>query len=134
MEAGAEKCELKVEQGIQSRRTCFKTAARSDSDKVSGGGESFDIDGYQGGTILEAKHVGKANDSPYIPGSSCPEPVRRKILAKAREELRKVRTIIESGSTPFKSLEVITNSPEAKRLFETMLKESRVPGIVRLEP
>jgi hypothetical protein len=102
--------------------------------KVSGGGESFAIDGYRGSTILEAKHVGKASDSPYIPGSSCPEPVRAKILAKTREELRKVRTIIESGSTPFKSVEVITNSPEAKRLFEAMLKESRVPGTVRFEP
>jgi hypothetical protein len=101
--------------------------------KISGGGESFDIDGYRGTAILEAKYVGRANDSPYVPGSSCPEPVRGKILAKTRDELRRVRAIIESDSTPFKSMEIVTNSAKAKKLFESLLKEMGVSGTVRLE-
>jgi hypothetical protein len=101
---------------------------------VSGGGAKFDIDGYRGSTILEAKHVGNAKSSPYVPGSSCPDEVRDEILKGARNGLTKIRTIIDSGSTPFRSVEVITNSPGSKKLFEGLLKELRVPGTVRLEP
>jgi hypothetical protein len=101
---------------------------------ISGGGEKLDIDGYRGSTILEAKHVGKPKSSPYVAGSSSHEKVRAKVLGDTREELRRVRTIIESGATPFKSIEIITNSTESKKLFEGLLKESRVPGTVRLMP
>jgi hypothetical protein len=48
--------------------------------------------------------------------------------------LKKIRTIIESNTTPFKSVEIITNSAEAKKNFDAMLKELSVPGTVRLEP
>lgn len=99
---------------------------------ISGGGESFAIDGYRGATILEAKFAGNVKGSPYIPGSSCPPDVREAILDQARDGLKRLRTIIESGQTPFTSVEIITNTPEAKKLFETMLKEERVRGIVRL--
>lgn len=51
-----------------------------------------------------------------------------------RSELARTRTIIDSGSTPFKKIEIITNSPEAKAFFEGLLKEMRVPGNVRIEP
>jgi hypothetical protein len=51
-----------------------------------------------------------------------------------RREFAKLRTIIESRSTPFKEVEVITNSPEAKTFFEALLKEVGVPGKVRVEP
>jgi hypothetical protein len=101
---------------------------------VSGGGAKFDIDGYRGSTILEAKHVGNPKTSPYVPGSSCHDIPRAEVLGDVRKQLKSVRTIIESGSTPFKSVEIITNSPEAKKLFEGLLKEARVPGSVRLEP
>jgi hypothetical protein len=102
--------------------------------KVSGGGAKFEIDGYRGSTILESKHVGNAKTSPYVPDSSCPEAVRTKVLKEVRDELRRARTIIESRSTPFKGVEIITNSPNAKRFFEGLLKEMRVPGNVRVEP
>ena len=99
---------------------------------ISGGGESFIIDGYRGITILEAKHVGNVKSSPFVPGSTCHKPVREKALNEVRDELRRARTIIESGETPMKSVEIITNTPESKALFETMLKESGVPGTVQL--
>ncbi|MGD9720779.1 MAG: hypothetical protein AB7O59_13905 [Pirellulales bacterium] len=101
---------------------------------VSGGGEVFDIDGYRGQTILEAKHVGKPLESPYVLGSSCPDPVRNEIAAGVRDELRRVRIIIESEETPFKSVEIITNSEEAKAYFEGLLREMQVPGTVQLRP
>jgi hypothetical protein len=100
---------------------------------VSGGGESFDIDGYRSTTILEAKHVDKPMKSPYVPGSSIRDDIRSMILRKVRRDLMKIRTIIKSGETPFNSVEIITNSPEAKKAFETILKELSVPGTVRLE-
>jgi hypothetical protein len=100
---------------------------------VSGGGAKFDIDGYRGSKILEAKYAGNPKSSPYVPGSSCPDKLRAEILDGVREELRKAHTIIRSGETPFKSVEIITNSPESKKLFEKMLKESGVRGTVRLE-
>ncbi len=54
--------------------------------------------------------------------------------AKVRNEFMRIRKIIESQSTPFKSVEIITNSAEAKAHFEAMLKELVVPGTVRLAP
>jgi hypothetical protein len=99
---------------------------------IFGGGAQFEIDGYQGTTILEAKHAGDLKSSPYIPGSSCAEAVRNHILEDVRDELRRTRTIIQSGETPFKSIEIITNTPQSKALFEGILKEVGVPGSVRL--
>jgi hypothetical protein len=58
--------------------------------------------------------------------------IRAKILNDERKKLQKVRTIIRSGETPFKSIELITNTPESKALFEGLLKEVGVPGTVRL--
>ena len=101
---------------------------------VSGGGTTFDIDGYRGSTILEAKHVGKQNVSPFVPGSSIRDDIRDVILNKVRRDLMRIRTIIKSGASPFKSVEIVTNSPEAKKAFEAMLEELGVPGIVRLAP
>ncbi|MGQ0635097.1 MAG: hypothetical protein ACT4QC_10830, partial [Planctomycetaceae bacterium] len=99
---------------------------------VSGGGAEFEIDGYRGTTILEAKHVGNLKSSPYLPGSRMPRFVREKILDKPRNEMRRLQQIIRSGETPFKSVEIITNTPESKALFESLLKEFGVPGKVRL--
>lgn len=99
---------------------------------IAGGGETFRIDGYRGITILEAKHVGDVKSSPFIPGTSCPPKVRAKILNDEREKLLRVRTILRSGETPFKSIEIITNTPESKILFEGMLKEAGLQGTVRI--
>jgi hypothetical protein len=101
---------------------------------VSGGGESFAIDGYDGTTILEAKHVGDAMSSPYVPGSKCFEPVREEVLDEVRDELRRVKLIHEDRGNPFQRIEIITNHPAAKELFEKMLQEASLTGRVRLEP
>jgi hypothetical protein len=39
-----------------------------------------------------------------------------------------------SGETPFTSIEIITNTNESKTLFEALLREMSVNGIVRVEP
>ncbi len=100
---------------------------------VSGGGEELDIDGYFGTTILEAKYVEKPSISPYVTGSSIPAQIRETILAKPRDEIRRAKIIIESGDTPFRRIEIITNTPESKATFEKLLNEYGVPGTVRLE-
>ena len=101
---------------------------------VSGGGAKFNIDGYGGSTILDAKHVRTPRSSPYVPGSTCPPAVREEVEDGVRNQLAKIRTIIESGSTPFKSIEIVTNDPQTKKYFERLLKEAGVRGKVRLEP
>ena len=101
---------------------------------VSGGGTKFNIDGFRGTTILEAKFINKPLASPFVPGSSIPDSIRAKIMTKVRGELTKIHSLIKSDATPFKAVEIITISPEAKINFETMLKELSVPGTVRLKP
>lgn len=53
-------------------------------------------------------------------------------MKEPRDELRRLQKIILSGETPFKSVEIITNTEESKKLFESLLKEFKVPGKVRL--
>jgi hypothetical protein len=101
---------------------------------VSGGGDKVDIDGFRGSVILEKKFIDDPSASPFVPGSSIPDTVRAVILKKVRGELIRMRTVIESGSTPLKSVEIITNSEEAKTMFKAMLKEVSVPGTVHVEP
>jgi hypothetical protein len=100
--------------------------------QIAGGGAKFEIDGYRGTTILEAKHVGDLKSSPFVPGSSCYEPVRTKALNEVRSELKRVKAIIGSRATPFTSIEFVTNTPESKALFESMLNEAGLAGTVRL--
>ena len=101
---------------------------------VTGGGVSFDIDGHSGSTILEAKFAGKPSSSPFLPDSSTHPSVRRQILDKVRDELRRVRAIIESGETPFTEIEIITNTEAARPVFEGLLRELGLPGRVRVAP
>lgn len=101
---------------------------------VAGGNAEFDIDGFRDTTILEVKHVGKSVKSPFVPGSTCHEPVRNNVLFEVRSELARFRTIISSRETPFQKIQIITNSTEAKMLFERLLKESKVPGDVIYQP
>jgi hypothetical protein len=102
--------------------------------ELKGGGATFEIDGYRGSTILEAKHVRDPATSPFVPGSSCDERIRTAILNKVRAELTRARTIINSGTTPFNSLEIVTNSQKAKVMFEAIMKELAIPGSVRVAP
>ena len=81
---------------------------------ISGGGADFAIDGYHGTAILDTKHVDDLKSSPFTPGTTCPPVVRTKILNDERKKLKKVHTIIRSGETPFKSIEIITNTPNPK--------------------
>ena len=98
--------------------------------KVSGGGSTFEIDGFRGVVILDAKHAGNQLRSPFIPGSKIDPRIRKLILDQQRDELRRVRKILEDPSNPFRRLEIITNNRDAKRLFESLMRQEGVHGHV----
>jgi hypothetical protein len=98
--------------------------------QVEGGGTKIFIDGYRGRIILEAKYIYYPERSPYIPSSKIPEFLRRKILQQMRDEFQRIGNVINDPTNLFNSLEVITNNPEAKSLFEEFIKELNIPGSV----
>lgn len=58
--------------------------------------------------------------------------LRRNVIQRIRNQFTRFKKIIESGETPFKSVEIITNTPESKLFFERMMELFEVPGTVRL--
>jgi hypothetical protein len=91
--------------------------------QVEGGNTKVFIDGYRGRTILECKYINDPERSPYIPSSTIPDFLRRKILKQIRDEFQRIRNVIEDPKNPFDSLEVITNNSAAQLFFEELLKE-----------
>ena len=77
---------------------------------VAGGGVTFNIDGYRGSTILDAKHVGNAKISPYVPGSSCPDFVRAersRILVKSLRRFERLLRAAQRPSSRSRSLPIL---------------------------
>ena len=70
--------------------------------------------------------------SPFISGSSIPEPIRQKIVNQIKFEIERIGIVIRDSDTPFNSLEVITNHPDARSFFESLLEEFDLPGRVLL--
>jgi hypothetical protein len=92
----------------------------------------IDADGFRtiDAAALDAKHVGSGTRSPYVPGSDLPDFVRQKILGQFENELQRYRAVIESGDTPVRGLEIITNDPRAVPYFEEMLDKHEIVGRV----
>ena len=92
----------------------------------------IDADGFRtiDAAALDAKHVGSGTRSPYVPGSDLPDFVRQKILGQFENELQRYRAVIESGDTPVRGLEIITNDPRAVPYFEEMLSKHEIVGRV----
>ena len=127
-------------ENVQTRSTPSRTAADryeilhtgGKNYTIEGGGVRVNIDGYRGHTILEAKHVGSPGRSPYVPGSDVPEFVRGSVLESLQQELRRLNSVIRDPRTPFRNIEVITNSEPASQLFSVMMRRLRVPGRARV--
>jgi hypothetical protein len=101
--------------------------------RLTGGGESVWTDGFRpsDGTALEAKHVGNPQRSPYVDGSTLPEPVRAAIQADLENELERYGAVIRSDPH-VRQLEIITNESRAVPKFEQLMQRLGVPGQVRL--
>ncbi|NUT54579.1 MAG: hypothetical protein HOQ03_01170, partial [Thermoleophilia bacterium] len=86
------------------------------------------------GAAVEAKHVGKPDTSPFIPGSKCYPPVREKALGEFYSELRRYKAVIDDPGTPVKGLEIMTNDERAAEFFVDALRRYGVPGRVVIRP
>jgi uncharacterized protein YukE len=84
--------------------------------------------------ILEAKHVGNADRSPYVLDSAVSESKRAQILGKVEDEILRYRDVIEDSRTAARGLEIVTNEPRAVRTFQQLLEKHDVPGRVVVRP
>ena len=103
---------------------------------VSGGGMEVRADGARvsDAHLLEVKHVASPGSSPYVPGSSCPEPIRLRVRGELIQQLRRYAAIIRDPKTPAVGLEFITNDIRAASFFEGLMTELGVQGRVVVRP
>jgi len=99
---------------------------------VKGNGEEVWADGIRSSDqlLLEAKCVSNPSSSPFIPGSQCPDFIRKNIVAQIEDEFRRYAAVIADSSTPVKGLEVIVNDKAAQPFFEGLLEKYNIPGRV----
>ena len=100
--------------------------------RVPAGNETFDIDGYEGNTILDAKYVGNPGRSPFIHGSKAPSFLREKIRQDQLDEFRRVKVILNDSTNPFTDFEVRTNDSSAAAYFRDLLREQGLPDRVKV--
>ena len=110
--------------------------AGPDEVTVSGGGVEVRADGARvsDAQLLEAKHVASPGSSPYVPGSSCPVPVRMKVREELIQQLHRYAAIIRDPATPAVGLEFITNDARAAAFFEGLMAATGVQGRVVVRP
>jgi len=103
---------------------------------VRDGGEEIWADGARTADqhLLEAKHVGDPNRSPYIPDSKAPPFLRERVLNRTDEEFRRYAAVINDSATPARGLEVMTNDPRAVPYFQSLLEKYQIPGQVVVRP
>ena len=113
-----------------------KKHAGPDEILVSGGGEQVWADGARTDTarLVEAKHVGQPDKSPFIAGSQCEDWLRLKIEKDVAGEFRRYAAVINDPSTPATFLEVIVNDARAVPYFEGLLRRFGIPGEVVVRP
>ncbi|MGQ5226617.1 DUF6531 domain-containing protein [Streptomyces sp. yara] len=104
--------------------------------RATGGGERVWADGIDGNTaeLLDAKHVGKPGDSPFIPGSKTPPFIRDKIIKDLDEEFRRYGAVVNDPNNPAVGLRVVTNHPDAVPFFQGLMQQHGVPGRVVVAP
>jgi hypothetical protein len=103
---------------------------------VSGGGVEVRADGVRvsDAHLLEVKHVASPGSSPYVPGSSCPEPIRLRVREDLIQQLHRYAAIIRDPATPAVGLELITNDTRAAAFLEGLLADTGVQGTVVVRP
>ena len=102
--------------------------------QASGGGEQFWTDGIDGSQIIEAKCVVNPPRSPFIPGSDCPDNIRKLILDPVEDEFRRMGLIVADCENPLSGVKVVTNHADAVPYFRGLLQKYKVPGSVEVLP
>ena len=118
------------------RRIYQENVAGIEEFEITGNNSRIWADGLERstGSVLEAKHIGNPESSPYIPNSSAPQFIRDQIVGQFRDELRRYADVIADPSNPLTKLDIITNNQGAKDFFESLLREYNIPGQVIIRP
>jgi len=103
---------------------------------VSGGGKQIWADGARldRARLVEVKHIGAADNSPFVPTSKCDDYVRSMIQEEVAEEFSRYAAIIKDPHTPAVALEVVINESRAVPFFESLLRRFGLPGEVIVRP
>jgi len=83
---------------------------------------------------IDAKFVGDASSSPFVPGSSIPDAIRAQIMEDQEDEFSRYGAVLRDPCVPVKFLTVKTNNPLAVSTFQDLLIRHGVPGSVVVEP
>ncbi|HEY0093920.1 MAG TPA: restriction endonuclease fold toxin-2 domain-containing protein [Archangium sp.] len=104
--------------------------------QASGGGEQVWADGARtdSAKVVEVKHVGNADRSPFIPGSKCDEGVRLVIQKGVTDEFGRYAAVIKDPNNPIVALEVIVNDERTVPFFQSLLMQFGIPGEVLVRP
>jgi hypothetical protein len=104
--------------------------------EIKGGASKVWADGVEkvSGKVKEAKFISKPGSSPFIEGSSIPDPIRKKIVDEIRDEFRRYGNVIKDPNAPLIELEVLVNDSGAVAFFESLMKEFGIPGKVVVQP
>jgi hypothetical protein len=104
--------------------------------RMRSGETAIDADGFRtsDAVVLEAKHVGSNDGSPYVPDSSAPEFIKSKVRADTEREIERYAQIVRDSGNPARGLEVITNDPRAVPYFEELLSKYDLPARVVVRP
>jgi predicted alpha/beta hydrolase len=99
--------------------------------RIEGGGEKFWADGIEEKTVvLEAKRILTPERSPFIQISRIDVRFREIIIAKVKDEFRRLGVIMRDEGNPLTSVRVIVSDAQAKPFFESLLRDLHVPGEV----
>ena len=85
-------------------------------------------------TAMDAKFVGTPNNSPFIPGSGCPDFIRQKVRDQLDGEFLRYKAAIDDAANPISELEIITNDARAVTYFQSLMNNHNIVGRVLLRP
>ncbi|MFB7312170.1 polymorphic toxin-type HINT domain-containing protein [Streptomyces sp. NPDC056192] len=103
---------------------------------ATGGGTQVWADGLDVNTseLLDAKYVGNAGRSPFVPGGKVPDFIQAKIDTKMNDEFSRYAAVINDPGNPLVGLRVITNEPGAVPYFTDLMQQHGIPGSVVVDP
>ncbi|MFE1415581.1 ricin-type beta-trefoil lectin domain protein [Streptomyces sp. NPDC058746] len=103
---------------------------------ATGGGTQVWADGLDRNTseLLDAKYVGNAGRSPFVPGGKVPDFIQAKIDSKMNDEFSRYAAVINDAGNPLAGLRVITNETGAVPYFAGLMQQHGIPGSVVVDP